>query len=45
MNGQATGSRLSGTGSAPDFGRMHWPDAMLGLFPPAAIGAGVEMGH
>ena len=44
MNEQATGSRLSGTDSA-DFGRMHGPDAMLGLFPPTAIGAGVEMGH
>jgi hypothetical protein len=24
---------------------VHRLDAMLGLFPPAAIGAGVEMGH
>ena len=46
MNGAATGSRLSGTGYAPNLGGMvHRLDAMLGLFPPAAIGAGVEMGH
>jgi hypothetical protein len=43
MNGAATGSRLSGT---PNLGgMMHGLDAILGLFPPTAIGAGVEMGH
>lgn len=32
-------------GNALDLSRMHGLDAMLGLFPPAAVGAGVEMGH
>lgn len=45
INGATTGSRLSGTGCAANFSRMHGSDAMLGLFPPAAVGAGVEMGH
>ena len=44
-NGPATRSHLSGMGCAPNLSRMHGPDAILGLFPPTAIGAGVEMGH
>lgn len=44
-NGHATGSHLSGTGCAPNLSCMHGPDTMRGIFPPAAIDTGIEMGH
>jgi len=44
-NGHATGSHLSGTGCAPNLSCMHGPDTMRGVFPPAAIDTGIEMGH
>jgi hypothetical protein len=44
-NGAATESHLSGTGCAPNLSHMHGPDAMRGLFPPATIDTGIEMGH
>jgi hypothetical protein len=44
-NGHATGNHLSGTGCAPNLSHMHGPDTMRGLFPPAAIDTGIEMGH
>ena len=44
-NGHATGSHLSGTGCAPNLSCMHGPDTMRGVFTPAAIDTGIEMGH